>query len=950
MRLKNILSVKQLIVLLLVFSTFFVFTQSAQAGYSGLSDRLPEETEGYRPNLHLTTGSNDSETGNGAFSPTTSIKVYTLDPSTNKTLNLNLASGSGCSDVNFTATVYSVVDSSNVISSGSNQYLSANSSCSDLTVTVPASSFTDSDISGRDGVFVAMVRLRLTTTSKSISLKASVDATTARIGYMGLYPSGSGPEDNSIPSATRLDNTAISVRGGSSQENYNVGVKFAAPCTYFGENLSTPKAVRMYWKDADSKTEVQDTPPDEGSPYNSSDNTEVRIRVFDLSNNDEQVVNQDADNENGLPSNTVRHVTFNVKYNHKYLVKFYGMKTSNGIRLWSPFDSAGADFNCKTETAGRTCTIDITSPTGPRPNSVVAGQEVRVRVKINAGNTATPPNGLPSTISALNGTPYTLRTHVNWNGNSTTSTQDVGSIAEGGSRDIDASLGNSPGVATYNINAYVYYQEAGGIKYNGAQYDGGDYFNGVHHSTDYDDLRGDFITCSVNTDSYSYFNITPSATNPVGTPDNENPESIDYRGSGSLDSNPYVSTVNSSYSTNLIIIRQAGGTSSLGTNSGNANFNTVQFPGPGTTSYNFDASATGRSYGSGTWQPGDQYCTEVTINNGRGWMGPAGPIDVVANTLRSPECSRIVNKPYVRMYGEDVFAGGSFPNGPNVNGSINTNYRATGVGSGVEYAAFALGNITGFPSSFLKESPPTGLFDLLNFASSPKGNFGATRTVTDYYSLKPDGIPTTMTMGDMVNNNQGSYSLTGNIEIGQGAGVTNMQINASKSIFVDGNVYISDNIVTKQAEGPGATWANANEIPHFSIIVRGNIYIAPGVTRIDGLLVAQPTVANNTGEIRTCTNSAGIPGNLTTTNGTDGECSNQLLFNGALVAKKIKWLRTHKTLSNALNGGRESYNLNSSAEIVNPSPDLYISEPAYLPRGGGTSGKYDSYQALPPIL
>ena len=306
----------------------------------------------------------------------------------------------------------------------------------------------------------------------------------------------------------------------------------------------------------------------------------------------------------------------------------------------------------------------------------------------------------------------------------------------------------------------------------------------------------------------------------------------------------------------------------------------------------------------------------------------------------------MVNKPYVRFYGQDVFAGGNFPDRASVTGAISTNNRAR-AGSGVEYAAFALGAIGGFSSSDLRSD---GFFDQLNFASSPKGNFGGSHTATDYFANKPDNatgiastatpsgtpVPVTTPPTEGIN----SY-IAGNLTLN-----ANTSFSGKQTIFVSGDVYISGNIVY-------APWGpNINAIPSFRLIVKGNIYIDKDVTQIDGFLVAQPNGATG-GTISTCSNSSGANGSLTTTGDrtpTNGECSRQLVFNGALVAQKIKWLRTFKTLSDAKLSGLEPYDNNSSAEIVNTSPDFYLGIPADPPSGGGTSGKYDSYQALPPIL
>src|SRR4051812_45923046 len=65
-----------ILVALLALGTITLFIpQKASAAYTDLPDTLPTTTEGYSPYIHLTTNSND-DSGSGAYSQTTSVKVY----------------------------------------------------------------------------------------------------------------------------------------------------------------------------------------------------------------------------------------------------------------------------------------------------------------------------------------------------------------------------------------------------------------------------------------------------------------------------------------------------------------------------------------------------------------------------------------------------------------------------------------------------------------------------------------------------------------------------------------------------------------------------------------------------------------------------------------------------------------------------------------------------------
>jgi len=118
--------------------------------------------------------------------------------------------------------------------------------------------------------------------------------------------------------------------------------------------------------------------------------------------------------------------------------------------------------------------------------------------------------------------------------------------------------------------------------------------------------------------------------------------------------------------------------------------------------------------------------------------------------------------------------------------------------------------------------------------------------------------------------------------------------------------------------------------------VKGNIYIAPGVTQLDGFYIAQASSGSATnGVIYTCASApftaAPLNRNLQNT------CSTALTVNGSFNARQVWLLRTAGTLST------------TPAEKFNYVPELWLSAP--FDNGlGGTSGDYDSITSLPPVL
>jgi hypothetical protein len=126
----------------------------------------------------------------------------------------------------------------------------------------------------------------------------------------------------------------------------------------------------------------------------------------------------------------------------------------------------------------------------------------------------------------------------------------------------------------------------------------------------------------------------------------------------------------------------------------------------------------------------------------------------------------------------------------------------------------------------------------------------------------------------------------------------------------------------------GSGYTGASNAPNFTLVVRGNVYIAPNVTQIDGLLIAESYIGGGGnqigGTIYTCANGASpVSGN-----NTHNICANNLTFNGAVIAKDMKLLRTKGTLSYGTNPQNVDHlNLVWSSNGVLPGRDcLQIQE------------------------
>jgi hypothetical protein len=298
----------------------------------------------------------------------------------------------------------------------------------------------------------------------------------------------------------------------------------------------------------------------------------------------------------------------------------------------------------------------------------------------------------------------------------------------------------------------------------------------------------------------------------------------------------------------------------------------------------------------------------------------------------------IADQPYITTTGGDVSSGAGMNNGgvdcatpydPN-GGLVGWNKGASGgyAGAGTKYAALALNHLQDFATAQGSGLSPTGLA----FANTVDGGinvgnglfggqFGGLSCAPDYFA-NATGVQ------------------FGNVTLG-GKAVAN---GTHATVYVKGNVYITGNITYS------GNYANIGEIPSYSVIVEGNIYIDPGVSQLDGLYVAEPNVVGGVakdGVIYTC---AATPWRTASTAPTDAQTyltsslyntckGNSLAVNGSFVARQVWLLRTKGTLSGA------------PAESFNFDPELWLTTPPATSTGGSTVGtKYDAITSLPPVL
>ncbi|HSW80371.1 MAG TPA: hypothetical protein VLG47_06350 [Candidatus Saccharimonadales bacterium] len=264
------------------------------------------------------------------------------------------------------------------------------------------------------------------------------------------------------------------------------------------------------------------------------------------------------------------------------------------------------------------------------------------------------------------------------------------------------------------------------------------------------------------------------------------------------------------------------------------------------------------------------------------------------------------------------------PPGPTVclpsdkNGSVVSWNKegASYAGAGTQYAAFAMNFLQDFASAQSTASfKPKGLSfsNTNNVDTSGGGNdtyggdFGSLGCTPNYWCDPPP-----------------ADIKTGNITI------TNTSIlnGTSKNMYVDGNAYITGDITYSDS------YANAKEIPSFKLIVKGNIFIDSSVSKIEGLLVAEPDTSGNDGNIYTCATGFVAPG---LDNTLYNKCNNKLTINGSMIGKQVWMTRTNGTLYG-----------NTPAEAVNYTPETWLTQFPACPENSATG--YDAITELPPVL
>ncbi len=295
------------------------------------------------------------------------------------------------------------------------------------------------------------------------------------------------------------------------------------------------------------------------------------------------------------------------------------------------------------------------------------------------------------------------------------------------------------------------------------------------------------------------------------------------------------------------------------------------------------------------------------------------------------ECYVVGIAPYLQVDNGDIWAGAnfdatvpaSFPVPPSCGAPTNNDSEIKSVtsdisglwkGSFVEYAAFATGSI----SSFGSNNTPNKAGYLLTFANDNRPAYGeftkAPKCIPNYFELLSAH---TYISPDASTNNNGNVSsfsggkqnfVTPSLGTFTLRGETN--ISGNRTVVVDGNLSIIGDVEFGDSYGS----AGSLNVPSLVFVVSGDIFIDTTVNRVDAILISH-------GTIWTCAS-----GGVATTKVAEGVCFEPLVINGAIIANRVNFMRTHEGSGNL--GGVHEAN-SGPAEIINFSPEFYLSNPIF---------------------
>lgn len=352
---------------------------------------------------------------------------------------------------------------------------------------------------------------------------------------------------------------------------------------------------------------------------------------------------------------------------------------------------------------------------------------------------------------------------------------------------------------------------------------------------------------------------------------------------------------------------------------------------------------------------GDRVCLTATISA----TNPA-LIGKAASTEET--CLNVVARPYLKVFGSDIFAGGGV--GACVNNasiiSWNKGSNHGYQGAGAQFAALARGTIFGFttaqgsPGSAGYAVPPFGLSFTNNHNSSNGITPGATNNVyggkfdgstcgdKGYYTNVPSRPNWSVAAPDFSPDPEGKpkeFKHSGDLTLN--TTTLTLPHRSNTIIYVDGNVSIQGNILAQD----GA--AHLADAPLLTVIARGNIFIHHSVSQLYGTFIATERSPGNAGHIHTCANgfTALNPMNAGNPNSAYTTCRTQLTVTGSFIARK---LNLHRTYGSQFEGGSDTPDSSKAAEVFQYNPLIWMRQ-TVVPNDN-SDFRLEAVTSLPPVL
>lgn len=314
-------------------------------------------------------------------------------------------------------------------------------------------------------------------------------------------------------------------------------------------------------------------------------------------------------------------------------------------------------------------------------------------------------------------------------------------------------------------------------------------------------------------------------------------------------------------------------------------------------------------------QPGDKICSYIAIDNN--WSVTN---DKSADTFRASNiaCVVVTKSPNLNLSGSDSYANKGFQGA-----SVSKSDMVPGTDKRGSYSQYGL--LTGDTKVTNFGSAGYTTADGNYHSLACKLSYANTGNVWDnckdlkgllpaYLSKNPLSMPsstnaTPLPGGSNVNLGglSGSYYRSGNLTISG----SELKPGQHITIFVDGDVTISDNINTDWS----AKYSKLSEIPSFTIKAN-NIKVNPGVRLITGTYVA-------TGRFESCNGAQNKSADLGMR--PDSKCRQKLKVNGAIVSEKSPiFLRTFGAGNLQEDNQWETDRISSTAEWINYTPNLWL--------------------------